>query len=61
MTKCDVVALVCILVGADTRASGLRGCFTKLLEYQDFWCTYSMLKEFYCISEAPVDVLKFEL
>jgi len=29
--------------------------------FQVFWCISCMLKELYCITEAPLDVLKFEL
>jgi hypothetical protein len=32
-----------------------------MLKYQDFWSISSTLKELYCISEAPLDVLKIEL
>jgi len=49
------------LEGADTRASGVRVYCTLLLKYQDFWCISYILKELYCVSEAPSDVLKVEL
>ena len=52
---------VCTLEGTYTRASRIGGYFPQLLKYQDFWSIKSMLKKFYCISEAPLDVLKFEL
>jgi hypothetical protein len=42
------------------RASGIRGYFPHLLYYKDFWHISSVLKELYCISDAPLDVLKFE-
>jgi len=44
-----------------TRASGIRECFPYLLKYQDIWSISSILKELYCISDAPWDVLKVEL
>jgi len=47
--------------GTDSRASRIRGCFPQLLKCQDFWRIKSMLKEVYCVSEAPLVVLKFEL
>jgi hypothetical protein len=50
-----------ILEDTDTRASDIRGYFPQVLKYQDFWSIYSMLKEFYCIFEALLDVLKIEL
>jgi hypothetical protein len=52
---------VCIIEGIDNKASGIRGCFPQLLNFQDFWCISSILKELYCITEAPLDVLKVEL
>jgi len=61
ITKCEITVSVCILEGADSKASGIRGYFLKLPKYQDFWSIKSMLKELYCISEAPLVVLKFEL
>jgi len=61
MTKCDIVVLVCILEGINSRASGIRCYFPQLMKYQDFWSINSMLKELYCISEAHLGVLKFEL
>ena len=33
----------------------------ELLKYQGFSCISYILKELYCITEAPLDVLKFEL
>jgi len=61
ITKCEITVSVCILESTDSRASGIRGCFPQLLKWQDFWSIKSMLKELYCISEAPLVVLKFEL
>jgi hypothetical protein len=61
ITKCEITVSVCIPEGTDSRASGFRGYFFQLLKYQNFWSIKSMLKELYCISEAPLIVLKFEL
>jgi len=61
ITKCEITVSVCILEGTDGRASGMRGYFPQLLKYQDFWSIKSMLKELYCVSEAPLVVLKLEL
>ena len=61
ITKCEITVSVCILEGADSRASGIMGYFSQLLKCQDFWSIKSMLKELYCVSEAPLVVLKFEL
>jgi len=47
--------------GTDCRASGIRGYVPQLLKYQGFWCISYILKELYCISEAPLYVLKFDL
>ena len=52
---------VCTLEGANSSTSGIMGYFVKLLKYQDFWHVKSMLKELYCVSEAPLVVLKCEL
>jgi len=32
-----------------------------LLKYQDFCCISYILKELYCISDAPLDVLKINV
>ena len=61
ITKCEITVSVCILEGSDSRASGFSGYFPQLLKCQDFWSIKSMLKELYCVSEAPLVVLKFEL
>jgi len=61
ITKCEITVSVCILEGADSIASGFRDYFLQLLMYQDFWSIKSMLKELYCVSEAPLVVLNFEL
>jgi len=61
ITKYEITVSIFILEGADIRASGFRGYFPQLLKYQDFWSIKSMLKELYCVSEAPLVVLKFEL
>ena len=45
----------------DTRASGIMGYCPHLLKCQVFWSINSILKELYCISEAPVDVLKINM
>jgi len=52
---------MCIIEGTDSRASGIKGYILHLLKYQDFWCISCILKELYRITEAPLDVLKFEL
>jgi len=61
ITKCEITLSVCILEGTDSRASGFRGYFPQVLKCQDFWSIKSVLKELYCVSEAPLVVLKFEL
>jgi len=61
VTKCEITVSICILEGTDSRASGIRGYFPQLLKCQDFWSIKSMLKELYCVSEAPLVVFKFEL
>jgi len=58
--ECEITVSVCVLEGTNTGASGIRGYFPKLLKYQDFWSINSILKELYCVSEAPLDILKFE-
>ena len=52
---------MCILEGTDSIAPGFRDYFPQMLKYQDFWSIKSMLKELYCVSEAPLVVLNFEL
>jgi len=47
--------------GTDYRASGIRGYVPQLLKYQGFWYISYILMELYCITEAPLDVLKAEL
>ena len=59
--ECENTVPVSILEVADTRTSGIRGYCTLLLKYQDFLSMNSILKELYCVSEAPLDILKFEL
>ena len=44
-----------------TPVSGIRDYWPHLLKYQDFWSMNCILKELCCISEARLDVLKFEL
>jgi hypothetical protein len=61
ITKCEITVSVCILAGADSRASGITGYFPYLLKYQDFWCIKFMLKELYCVPESPLDVLTVKL
>jgi hypothetical protein len=61
IAKYEITVPVCIIEGTDNRASGISGYIPQLLNYQDFWCISSILKELYCITEAPLDVLKFEL
>jgi len=61
ITKCEITVSVCILEGTDSIASGFRDYFLQVLKYQDFWSIKSVLKELYCVSEAPLVVLKFEL
>ena len=60
-TKCEMTVSVCILEGTDIRASGINGYFPQPLHHQDMWCIGSILKELYCLSDAPLDVLKVEL
>ena len=55
--KMYITVSVCIIEGADNRASGIRGCVHQLLKFQGFWWISSILKELYCISDAPLDVL----
>jgi hypothetical protein len=52
---------ICIIEGTDNIDSGIGGCIPQLLKLQDFWCMSSTLKELYCITGAPLDVLKVEL
>ena len=59
--KMKITVRVCVLEGADYRASGIRGYVPQQLKYQGFWCISYILKELYCVTEAPLDVLKFEL
>jgi hypothetical protein len=59
--KSEITVSVCILEGTNTRASGIGAYFPHLLKYQDIWSINSMLKKLYCISEAPLHVLKVEL
>ena len=51
----------CKIADTDNRASGIRGYIPQLPKCQYFWCIGSILKEFYCISEASLGVLKVEL
>ena len=59
--KCEITVPDCILEGTDYRDFGIRVYCTHLMKFQDFWCISYILKELYCISEAPLDVLKAEL
>jgi len=59
--KYDITVPVCIIEGTNSRGSVIIGYIPQLLKFQDFWCMSSILKELYCITEAPLDVLKFEL
>jgi hypothetical protein len=61
IAKCEITLLVSPLEGTNTRASEIRDYFSQMLKEQDFWSMGSTLKELYCISEAPLDVLKFEV
>ena len=61
IAKCEITIPVCIIAGTDNRDFGIRGYVPHLLKYQDFWCISSILMELYCITEAPLDVLKVEL
>jgi len=51
----------CIILGADKRHFGIRVYIPHLLKYRNFWCISSALKELYCVSEAPLVLLKAEL
>ena len=44
-----------------TPVSGIRVYCTHLLKYQNFLSMNSILKELYCITEAPIDILIAEL
>jgi len=44
-----------------TPVSVIRGYCPHLLKYQDFLSMNCILKELYCISEAPSDALKAKL
>jgi hypothetical protein len=61
ITKREITVSVFILEGTDTRAFGIGDYFPQLLKYQEFWSITCMLKELYCFSEAPLDVLRIEL
>jgi len=50
-----------MLEGTDYRDFGIRVYCTHLLNFQDLCCISYILKELYCISEAPLDILKAEL
>jgi len=43
-----------------TPVSGIMGYCTDLLKYQDFLSMNCILKELYCIYEAPTDTIKAE-
>jgi hypothetical protein len=60
IAKCELGVWVCIIEGTDSSASGIRGYIPQLLKFQVFWCISSILRELYYITEAPLDVLKFE-
>jgi len=47
--------------GRYSSASGIAGYFPQLLKYRDFWSISSIIKELYCITDTPLDVLKVEL
>ena len=40
---------MCTIEDTDNRASGIRGCILHLLNFQDFCCISSILKQLYCI------------
>jgi len=61
IAKCEITIPACILEGTDCSASGIKVYCTHLLKYQVFWSMNSILKELYCVSEAPLDVLNFEM
>jgi hypothetical protein len=61
IAKYEITVPVCIIKCTDNRAFGIRGYILHLLKYQDFWCISTILKELYCITEAPSCVLKVEL
>jgi hypothetical protein len=53
ITQYEITVSVCILDSSDTRASGIRDYFPQLLKYQVNWSISSILKELYCIADAP--------
>ena len=55
--KCEITIPACILEGTGCSASGIRVYCTLLLKYQDLFSMNSILKELYCVSDAPFDVL----
>ena len=59
--KMSITVPVCVIEGGDNRASGFRGYVPQLLKCQGFWFISFILKELHCVTEAPLDVLKFEL
>jgi len=59
--KMWITVPVCIIESADYRASGIRGYVPQQMKFQGFLCISSILKELYCLSGAPIDVLKVEL
>ena len=56
--KMKITVPVCVLEGTDYRASVFRGYVRQLLKCLGFWWISSILKELYCIANAPLDVLK---
>jgi len=61
ITDCEITVSVCIMEGTDTRASGITEPFPQMPKYEDFFSIISILKELYCVSEAPLAALKVEL
>jgi len=57
IAKCEITIPAYILEGTDYSASGIRVYCTLLQMYQDLFSMNSILKELYCISDAPFDVL----
>ena len=52
---------LCTLEGTDTRASGIGGLFSSSAEMSGFLSLNSILKELYCVSKAPLDILNVEI
>jgi len=61
ITNSEITVSVCIMEGPDTRVSGITEPLPQMPKYEDFLSINSILKELYCVSEAPLAALKVEL